>query len=163
MGMLYLCSRKIEHAPACNRRSLSFKCEVLYTLLLVDEKEATSTSRSPPSKSQSGWDSWRKDRGRIKRQKTHIRSLTDLHTPKRARLVLVTKFVEFTLICDNSWKKLSTALRYTQNSGQKKLIVSRQPIFINLNNLIPWKTRCKDTISYSNLQEFYLFSIEISH
>ena len=51
MGMLYLCSRKIEHAPACNRRSLSFKCEVLYTLLLVDEKEATSRpplqSRNP--------------------------------------------------------------------------------------------------------------------
>ena len=42
MGMLYLCSRKIEHAPACNRRSLSFKCEVLYTLLLGNEKGTTS-------------------------------------------------------------------------------------------------------------------------
>ena len=121
--------------------------------------ERSDLSRKFPSKSQSGRDSWRKYRGRIKQQKTHIRSLTDLHTTKRARLVLVTKFVEFTLICDNSWKKLSTALRYTQNSGQKKLIVSRQPIFINLNNLIPWKTRCKDTISFSYLQEFYIFFI----
>ena len=32
--------------------------------------------------------------------------------------------------------------------GTKKLIVSRQPIFINLNNLIPWKTLCK-VINYS--------------
>ena len=73
----------------------------------------------------------------MKRQKTHIRSLTDLHTPNSSPICLVTQFVEFTLIHDNSGMKLSTALRYTQNSGQKKLIVSRQPIFINLNNLIP--------------------------
>ena len=29
--------------------------------------------------------------------------------------------------------------------GKQELVVSRQPIFINLNNLIPWKTRCKVT------------------
>ena len=29
--------------------------------------------------------------------------------------------------------------------GQKKLVVSRQPILLNLNNLIPWKTHCKIT------------------
>jgi hypothetical protein len=59
MTMLYLCTRKIEHAPACNRRSTSFESEMLCTLLL-GKWERSDLSRKFPSKSQSGWDSWRR-------------------------------------------------------------------------------------------------------
>lgn len=100
MTMLYLCTRKIEHAPACNRRSLSFESEVLCRLLL-GKWERIDLSRQFPSRSQSGWDSWRRKQRENKRQKTHIRSLTDLHTQNKSPICSVMELVEFTLICDN--------------------------------------------------------------
>ena len=87
MTMLYLCTRKIEHAPACNRRSTSFESEgAVARCYSENEKEATSPANSlqSPNPDETLEE---ENRGRMKRQKTHIRSLTDLHTPKRTPIV----------------------------------------------------------------------------
>ena len=79
MTMLYLCTRKIKHALAYNQRSISFECKV--RCYSENEKEA-STPATPlqshnPDETLEG-----ENRGRMKRQMSHLRSLADLHTPK---------------------------------------------------------------------------------
>ncbi len=82
MTMLYLCTRKIEHAPACNRRSTSFESEGAVARCYSENEKEASTPATPlqshnPDETLEG-----ENRGRMKRQMTHLRSLTDLHTPK---------------------------------------------------------------------------------
>ena len=73
------CTRKIKHAPTYNQRSISFECKV--RCYSENEKEAYSPATPlqsyNPDETLEG-----ENRGRMKRQMTHLRSLTDLHTPK---------------------------------------------------------------------------------
>ena len=47
MTMLYLCTRKIEHAPACNRRSTSFESEGAVARCYSENEKEASTPAPP--------------------------------------------------------------------------------------------------------------------
>ena len=47
MTMLYLCTRKIEHAPACNRRSTSFESEGAVARCYSENEKEASTPATP--------------------------------------------------------------------------------------------------------------------
>lgn len=79
MTMLYLCTRKIKHTPAYNQRSISFECKVR----CYSENEKEASSPATPLQSHNPDETLEgENRGRMKRQMSHLRSLTDLHTPK---------------------------------------------------------------------------------
>ena len=103
MTMLYLCTRKIKHAPAYNQRSISFECKVR----CYSENQKEASSPAPPSKSQSGWDSWRRKQRENETANVSPSFFDRLTYPKnRSNICSVTKIVEFTLIYDNGLKEI---------------------------------------------------------
>ena len=105
MTMLYLCTRKIEHAPACNRRSTSFESEG--AVHVVTRKMRKKHPLPPPSKSQSGWDSRRRKQRENETANDSPSFFDRLTYPKnRSNICSVTKIVEFTLIYDNGLKEI---------------------------------------------------------